>query len=429
MNNLAVSGGKPVRIKMFPANITIGQEEKNAVNRVLESGILSKYLGSHHENFMGGPEVRALEEEWAEYFDVKHAIAVNSATSGLYCAVGAIGIEPGDEVIVPPFTMSATVMAPIIYGGMPVFVDIESDYFCIDPEKIREKITSKTRAIMCVDLFGHPCNYNEIKKIAAENDLKIIEDCSQSPGAKYDGRIAGTISDIGVFSLNYHKHIQCGEGGIIVTNNDSFAERLSLIRNHAEAVVEEKKIEDLTNMVGFNFRMTEIEATIARCQLQKLEEFNSIRIENANYISNKLRDIPAITVPRVSPSCKHVYYVHACKFNKGLAEISRNTYINAVKAELMPFEKRESEGVKLNSGYVNPLNKLPLFKKKIAFGSKGYPFVKEQQSYFDSEYEVAESMQENELFIHEFILPSMTKVDMDDVADAFYKVWDKRSYL
>ena len=247
MPKLAIAGGDPIRTKPFPAYITVGDEEKKAVCEVIDSGCLSKYLGAWHPQFYGGQQVQALESEWAKYFDVKHAIAVNSCTSGLYCAVGATGVEPGEEIIVSPYTMSASATAPLVFNALPVFADIEEDYFCLDPADLEAKITPRTRAIIVVDLFGLPYDAEAINKIAEKHGLYVIEDSAQAPGATLKGKFAGTLAHMGVYSLNYHKHIHCGEGGIIVTNDDDLAEKCRLIRNHAEAVVEAKGSSDLSS--------------------------------------------------------------------------------------------------------------------------------------------------------------------------------------
>ncbi len=430
---LAIQGGKPVRTKLFPAYKTIGEEEKKAVNRVLDSGVLSRYLGSWHKDFYGGPEVQALEKEWSEYFRVKHAIAVNSCTSGLYCAVGATGIEPGEEVIVSPYTMCASATAPLIYSAIPVFADIEEDYYCLDPQSVEEKITPRTRAIIAVDIFGLPHNADAINTIAKKHGLLVIEDTAQAPGAWYKDQFAGTLADIGVYSLNYHKHIHSGEGGIIVTNSDDLAEKLRLIRNHAEAVVEGKGVKDLVNMVGFNYRMTEIEAAIARCQLKKLGPLLAKRQSNVRYLEEKMRGIPAITFPGVRNECTHAYYVHACKFNEDIAGIPRNRFIESIKAELPLTELREGEGPLLSYGYVKPLYLQPLYQKQIAYGSKGFPFksslYKGKVNYSKGLCPVTERMHEKEFFSHELMRPGMAKEDLDDLVTAFYKVWEYKSQL
>jgi dTDP-4-amino-4,6-dideoxygalactose transaminase len=431
--HLAIHGGKPIRQKPFPAYNTIGSEEKKAVERVLDSGVLSKYLGCWHSDFYGGPEVRGLEEEWADFFGVKHALAVNSNTSGLYCSVAAIGVEPGDEIVVPPYTMSATATAPLIFNTIPVFADIEADYFCLDAAAVEKRISPRTRALLIVDLFGLPFDLKAFKAIAQKHDLHIIEDAAQAPGAVYQTQFAGTLGDIGVFSLNYHKHIHCGEGGIVVTDSDELAERVQLVRNHGEAVVENKGTKDLRNMIGFNFRMTEIEAAIARCQLKKLNVLVEKRIENCLYLERKLAGIPCITTPKVRKDTRHVYYVHACKFAENVAGVERDRFIEAVKAELPFFELRESEGVKLAGGYVKPLYLQPIFQEKTAYGSQGFPFnapwVEDEPIYARGICPVCEALYEKELFTHEFIVPSMNKSDLDDVADAFEKVWENRNEI
>ncbi|HQF92382.1 MAG TPA: DegT/DnrJ/EryC1/StrS family aminotransferase, partial [Synergistaceae bacterium] len=213
MSTLALLGGTPVRTEKFPGYRVMGQEEKDATARVIDSGVLSGFIAGWHENFWGGPEVRALEEEWAAHFRVKHAIAVNSATSGLMAAVGAVGVEPGDEVIVPPYTMSATAVAPLVWNAVPVFADLEPRGFCLDPVSVEARITPRTRALMAVDIFGHPYDADAINALARKYGLAVIEDCAQAPGATYRGRFAGTLGNLGVFSLNFHKHIHCGEGG------------------------------------------------------------------------------------------------------------------------------------------------------------------------------------------------------------------------
>ena len=212
MSQLALYGGKPVRTTPFSYSVSTGVEEVEAAAEVIKSGLLSGFLGSPSPQFLGGPHVRKLEEAWSDRFEVAHSVSCNSATSALIMAIGAIGISPGDEVIVSPYTMSATATSILFYGGIPVFADIEPEYFCLDPIDIERKITSRTKAIITVDIHGQSSDIESIKKITTKHQLKLIIDCAQAPGAKYKQSYAGTLGDIGIFSLNRHKAIQCRGG-------------------------------------------------------------------------------------------------------------------------------------------------------------------------------------------------------------------------
>lgn len=432
MKKLAINGGKKLRSIPFPPYNTIGVEEEDAVLRVLRSGKLSTFLGTWHDDFYGGSEVRALESEWCKYFGVKHAISVNSATSGLYAAVGACGISPGDEVIVSAYTMSASATAALVYGAIPIFADIEEDFYCLDVKSIEAKITSKTKAIIVVDIFGQPYDVEAINALAEKYNLFIIEDTAQAPGAMLGGKYAGTLGDIGVYSLNYHKHIHSGEGGIIVTDDDALADKIRLIRNHAEAVLSARGIKDkseLINMVGYNYRMTEIEASIARCQLKKLPSLLEQRLENTAYLNEKLAQIPCIKATKIREGAKHAFYVHPLQFDAEVAGMHRNRFIDAVKAELPPTLLREESAVLLSYGYVKPLYLQPLYQERIAFGRDGYPFTLSEVTYEKGLCPITEEMHFNRLIIHEFMRPGMSKADMDDVVRAFLKVWENREEL
>jgi len=430
MAKLAIKGGLPVRTKLFPAYNTITGKEINAALDVLKTGNLSQFLGCWTEDFFGGPKVKEFEKKWSEKFRVKHTVSMNSNTSGLFAAIGAAGIGPGDEVIVSPYTMSASAICAVVYGAVPVFADIDKDTFCLSPDSIRENITSRTKAIVIVHIFGHPADMDSIMQIADENNLFVIEDCAQAPLAGYKDKYVGTIGNIGVFSLNYHKHIHTGEGGMVTTNNDELALRLQLIRNHAETSAADLKLTDLTNLWGFNYRMTEIQAAIGITQLERLEYYINERVKNCKYIEKNLRDIPGIILPFVKENCTHSYYVHACKYVEEIINVQRNKFIEAVAAELPSAELRESTGKLISYGYVEPIYLQPIYQKlsgtKCSFNCPRYDG---KVNYSKGICPVAERMHYKELFSHEYMRPPMKKEDLDDFVNAFIKVYENRFEL
>jgi perosamine synthetase len=421
MPQLAIRGGDPVRTKLFPAYNTIGKEEKEAVQKVLDSGNLSQYLGAWTDDFFGGPMVRKLEEAWCKAVNIQFAVSVNSNTSGLFAAIGACGIGPGDEVIVSPYTMSASAVAPVVYGGVPVFADIDPDSFCLDPKSIEQRITPRTKAILIVHIFGHPADMDPIIAIAKKNGLKVIEDCAQAPMGKYKGRYVGTIGDIGVFSLNYHKHIHTGEGGIVVTNDRALAEKVQLIRNHAENVVEAKEVSDLTNMIGYNYRMTEIEAAIGIEQLKKLPGLLEQRVQNAAFLHHALGSIEGLRLtPWISEPSMHTFYVQPLKYDQSTLEVHRNDFVDAIKAELPSAVLRETAPL-IGAGYVKPLYLQPIYQQRAAFAFNNNQF-KSAVDYSKGICPVTERMHFDELITHEYMRPGMSRDDLEDVVKAFEKV-------
>jgi len=292
LNKLAINGGYGTRSQAFAARRTMGDTEKKAVMEVMESGELSGFFGSPGPQWLGGEKVKQFERKWANNYGYKHAISVNSWTTGLMTAVGAMGIGPGDEVIVSPYTMSASATAILFYGGIPIFADIDPETFNITAATIEPLITPRTRAIMVVHIFGQTAEMEAIMVLARKHNLKVIEDGAQSPGVKYKGKSICGFGDVGGFSLNYHKHIHTGEGGMLVTNDDQVALRCQLIRNHGENLVEVQPIEDLTNILGANYRLTELQAAIGIAQLDRLDGYVAHRQRLANYFGMQLPRFP-----------------------------------------------------------------------------------------------------------------------------------------
>ncbi len=413
---LAVNGGPQTITTPFNVHKPIGSEEVEAATRVVESGVLSQYLGVWDPDFYGGPKVQEFERNCEQYFGVKNAITVNSWTSGLVAAVGAIGIEPGDEIIVPPWTMSASATAILHWNAIPVFADIEAETFNLDPLSVEKNISDYTRAIMAVDIFGHSADMDALMQIANKHGLKVISDTAQAPGARYKGKYAGTVADVGGFSLNFHKHIHTGEGGILVTDDDEIAERLRLIRNHAEVVVENKGVTDLTNMIGYNFRLGEIECAIGIEQLKKLQGILESRQQVAQQLTRGLKNIPGLRTPVVKPSCTHSYYVYPLVLDVDKLPVNRDQVFSALKAE----------GVPVSRGYQN-IHLLPMYQQKIAYGSSGFPWssdiCKREVIYDKGICPIAEDMHFNRQLGIGICGFDLSIKDVALIIEAFEKVW------
>jgi len=419
---LALFGGPKTIQTTFKRYNPIGVEEVEAAKQVIESGVLSQFLGVWHEDFYGGLKVREFERQCAEYFGVKHAVTVNSWTSGLVAAVGAIGIEPGDEVIVTPWTMSATATAILHWNAIPVFADIDPETFNLDPKSVEANITPYTKAIMVADIFGQSADMDALMAIAAKHGLKVISDTAQAPGALYKGKYAGTLADVGGYSLNYHKHIHTGEGGILVTDNDEIAERVQLIRNHAEVVVGDKGVTNLSNMIGHNFRLGEIECAIGIEQLKKLDRFVQSRQALANRLTEGLHGLRGLRTPVVKPGCTHVYYVYPMVLDIEALGVSRERIHAALQAE----------GVAVSKHYQN-IHLLPLYQRKIAYGSMGFPWTSDicrrDVDYSKGICPVAEQLNDSTYLGFGMCVYDLTEDDVDLIVTAFHKVWNSLELL
>lgn len=418
--SLARNGGRPVRTKPWLDNITTGPEERAAALRVLDDGHLSLFEGSHTPDppfsFSGGPEVQRLEKMWCDHYGCRHAVAVNSATSGLYAAVGALGLGYGDEVIVSPYTMSACALAPLIYGAIPVFADVEIGTGCLDPRSVADRVGPRTKAILVVHQFGFPADMGAIMAIAGKNGLRVIEDCAQAHDARFQGRPVGTIGDIGVFSLNVNKTIQTGEGGVCVTNDEDLRYRLALIRNHGEAVVGPAGYPEITNIAGFNYRMTELGAALAQEQLKKLAGLTKTRLELVERLTEGLHGLDFLEPLPGREGGRATYYVYPMRFRRDRAGVKTEDFVSAVNAEGMLFTQ----------GYARPLYLQPLYQQKRLF-KHGYPFNAAEnrgcrQEYAPGTCPIAERLHTQELLIDEHVRPPHTLADIRDIVRAVRKV-------
>lgn len=422
MDKLAIFGGNPVRKEAIPWVPTTGEEELKAVTEVMKNGNLSTFLANSGEKFLGGPKVRDLEGAFCKRFKSNYAVSVNSATTALQIAVAACGVGPGDEVLVSPYTMVASASAILLNNAVPVFVDIDPDTYTINPDEIEKWITPRTKAILTVNIFGLPSNLPRIKEIARKHNLYVIEDNAQAPGATVNGEEAGTIADIGVFSLNYHKVIQCGEGGVLLTNDDELAYRCQLVRNHGEIAVDELGDMD-TYIIGSNYRMSELHAAIGTEQLKKLDKFLQKRRALAECVTEGLRTFPGLKEVTIPDGFTHSYYVYPIQYDAEEWGISRENFAEAMKAEGFP----------LGVGYVKPIYLLNLYKHRHLYNTNTqYPFAfidNPVQQYELRLCPVVEKMHFEKLLTADVCRLPYEKENIDEFLTAIQKVWDNRSAL
>jgi dTDP-4-amino-4,6-dideoxygalactose transaminase len=320
-------------MKLIPvAKPEIGKAERKAVDRVMRSGLLAQ-----------GPEVTNFEKEFSKFVEDRECVAVNSGTSALHIALLSLGIGKGDEVIVPSFTFAATANSVALTGATPIFVDIDSTTFCIDPVEIEKAITPKTKAIQVVHLYGLAAEMPAIMKIAKKHKLLVIEDAAQAHMASIDGKPVGTFGDAAAFSFYPTKNMTSGEGGMIVFKDSSAARTARLYRNQGM----EKRYEN--ELVGFNLRMTDIHAAIGRVQLSKLKDKTQRRQENASYLSENMSKI--VAVPYAPKGYSHVFHQYTIKvqgdrdsFASELTELGVGTgvYYPFPVHELTAFGKKKN---------------------------------------------------------------------------------------
>lgn len=290
----------------------IGAEEFAAVQEVLESGILAQ-----------GSRVAQLEEDFAKYCGTKYAVAVNSGTAAIHVALHAAGIGPGDEVITVPFSFIASINPILMVGAKPVLVDIDPETFCMDTAKLEAAITPKTKAIIPVHLYGQPADQSVINEIAKKHNLLVIEDACQAVGAEYSGTKTGNLGDMGCFSLYATKNIMSGEGGMVTTNDESYVTKMKQFRQHgmsAPYVYEE---------LGFNYRLTDLQAAIAVEQLKKVERFTGARQSNAEKLSVALADVKGLVLPTIAKDRTHVFHQYTIRLTPDFG-MSRDDFIKAM---------------------------------------------------------------------------------------------------
>jgi perosamine synthetase len=295
-----------------------GNEIKYALE-ALETGWISS----------AGKYVNEFEQSFADYLGVKHGIAVTNGTAAIHLALVALGVGPGDEVIIPNFTMIASAFAVTYTGAIPVFVDAEAETWNIDPEKIEEKISPATKAIMPVHIYGHPCEMDAIKQIALKHNLLIVEDAAESHGALYNGKYCGSLSDIGAFSFFANKIATTGEGGMVVTDDDDLAARCRYYKNLCFPVNSPRNYNH--DHIGYNYRMSNVLAAIGLAQVERLDTYVEQRINNNTIYQQFLADVPGIKLQPELAGTRNVYWMNGVVVNESEFGFGRTALMSSLK--------------------------------------------------------------------------------------------------
>jgi len=406
VGRLAINGGEPSRKKPFPQWPVYDDREVELLNEVLSSRVWG----------IGGKKVREFEEKFARYQQAKYGVAVTSGTTGLEVALRAADIKAGDEVIMPAYTFIASATATFQVNALPVFADIDSETYTLDPKSVEEAVTEKTKAIMPVHIAGCPANMDSTMRIAERNDLIVVEDACQAWGAEWRGRRVGAIGDMGAFSFQSSKNITTGEGGIIVTNDRQLYE-LCWSYHNCGRIVEGAWYQH--ELLGFNYRMTEFQAAVLLAQLQRLDTQTAVRDKNALYLSRELSKIGGVEpLRRTEDMTRHAYHLYIFKFRKEEFEgLPRSKFIEALRAE----------GIPCSAGYT-PLHRQeamlklaqdPLFRQ--LYGNKA--------DYSKVKLPVTERACNDEgVWFYQYMLLG-TEEDMDDIVNAITKIKENAEEL
>jgi len=387
---LAINGGIPTRKKFLPyGRHWIDKDDIKAVTDVLKTDWITQ-----------GPKIKEFEEKIAKYCGVKYALAVNSGTAALNCAAFAAGISRGDEAITSPITFAASGNCVLFLGGVVKFADIKRDTYNIDPEEIKKKITSKTKVLIPVDFTGQPCDLDEIMEIAEDNNLTVIEDSCHALGAEYKGKKIGGVSDMSVFSFHPVKHITTGEGGMILTNNEGFYEKLKVFRTHGITKNPTMMKKNDGNWyyemhhLGYNYRITDIQCTLGISQFKKLEKFIRRRRAIAEKYNDAFKEIKEIITPYEKPDVKSAYHLYMIQLNLERFKADRKTIFDALRAE----------NIGVHVHYI-PLHLQPYYRKRFGYKERDFPIAEEY-------YKKAITLP---------LFPKMDDSDANDVIDAVKK--------
>ena len=382
--------GAPVRETLLPyGRQHIDEDDIQAVVAVLRGDWLTT-----------GPLVDQFEREFADFVRCEHAVAVSNGTAALHAAMFAIGVQPGDEVIVTPMTFAASANCVLYQGGTPVFADVEPDTLLIDPAQVEARITDHTKAIVAVDYAGQPCNYDALRAIAEQNNLVLVDDACHAVGGSYKGRTVGTLGHLNTFSFHPVKHLTTGEGGIITTDDAGLAQKMRVFRNHGITTDHRQRAErggffyEMVDL-GYNYRITDFQCALGISQLKKLPQSVLRRREIAALYDGAFADIPYVQPLKVHDGAVHAYHLYMVRFDTDLLGMDRSTIFAALRAD----------NIGVNVHYI-PVHLHPYYREHLGTHKGMCP--------------VAESAYERLVTLPMF--PQMTDADVDDVVTAIRRL-------
>ncbi len=405
---LALLGGTPVRTEPFPAWPRIADNEEKALLEVLRKGRWNRLNGTVTERF---------EQSWAKTLGAKYCLATANGTSALFASLNALEIGPHDEVLVPPYTFVATVNAVLLQHALPVFVDTDPATFQMDANKIEAAITPRTRSILPVHLGGSAADLDKILAIAQKHKLAVLEDACQAHLGEWRGRKLSTLGDLGCFSFQASKNLNCGEGGAVLSNNQELIERCRSFHNNGRWTQNSSSY----GRNGCNLRLTEFQAALLLEQLTRLEEQSRTRESNAEYLSNQLREVPGIQPARMYDGCtRNAYHLYMFRYDPAhFVHAPRARFLQAMKAE----------GIPCSGGYT-PLNKEPFLKNTLR--SRAYQAIYSPKEIAD--YEARNHCPANDRLCEEAVWLTQTMLlgtrrDMDHIAEAVRKIQKQAAAL
>jgi perosamine synthetase len=425
-NTLAVLGGRPLVDTSLKVGWPIVTEaDKRAVMKVLNDGplwALSTDAG------LVAPEMSALEQEFAEYVGVAHALACNGGTAAIHMALAAAGVGPGDEVITSAFSFLATPVAVLHQSAVPVFADIDPRTFNVDPADVERKITPRTKAIIPVHIHGVCADMDAINAIARRHGLVVIEDACQAPGARYKGRRAGSLAEMAAFSLNGTKNFPVGEGGLFVTSDGTYRARANMVRMVGETLPASDPTMEFQHLIAWNYRTQEMPSAFARSQLRRLDSYNAHARANGEALTRQLAHVKGVEPPYVPPDCEPIYHKYRIRLRPDALDLPlRGTAFRDVAEHAL-----KAEGVDVTTWLHAPLPAHPIFQVREGYG-RGYPWTVSHAHYVYNvaEYPKTQDLVDNSLVICSELNPMCCQppVLIEQYGEAIAKVFGDRDAL